>query len=281
MSNPLLITSLQNPRIKHVVKLRDRRPRERAGQFIIEGYRGIIRACKQNFPITELYICPDLFKGENEDALIELCVSLGAQIIQVPAHVFGKMAYRDKPEGLLAIAPQARKGLSDLSAPGPQGLFVIAEGIEKPGNLGTMLRSADATGVDAILLCDKRTDLFNPNVVRASTGALFSVPVVEDSPEAIADWLETNGCTILAATPHADVRYDEVDLTGPVTVAMGAEQYGLTDFWMERADKKVRIPMMGMADSLNVATASTILLYEILRQRIAAGVCTDPGILEH
>lgn len=278
---PLQITSLQNPRIKHVVKLRDRRPRETAGQFIIEGYRGISRACDQSFALTELYISPELFKGLNEDALIARCIAAGARLIQVPPHVFGKMAYRDKPEGLLAVAPQKRLTLADLPAPHANSLYIIAEGIEKPGNLGTMLRSADATGVDAILLCDKRTDLFNPNVVRASTGALFSVAVAEDEPAAIADWLESAGCRILAATPHATDRYDQVDLSGPVAIAVGAEQYGLTDFWLKRATVRARIPMMGMADSLNVATATTILLYEALRQRLAARLCADPGRVEH
>ncbi|MDT8391005.1 MAG: RNA methyltransferase [Lentisphaeria bacterium] len=281
MTESLLITSLQNPRVKHVVKLRDRRPREQAGQFIIEGYRGILRACQQGCPVLELYICPELFKGDNEDALIARCVAAGARLIHVPPHVFGKMAYRDKPEGLLAVAPQKRLAVADLPVPGKAGLFIIAEGIEKPGNLGTMLRSADATGVDAILLCDKRTDLFNPNVVRASTGALFSVPVAEDEPAVIADWLEAAGCAILAATPHAEKRYDQIDLTGPVALAMGAEQYGLTDFWLERATVRARIPMLGMADSLNVATATTILLYETLRQRLAAGMCVDPGRVDH
>ena len=278
---PLLITSLQNPRIKHVTKLRDRRPRDRAGRFIIEGYRGISRACDQQFELLELYISPELFKGVNEDTLIARCVAAGARIIQVPPHVFAKIAYRDKPEGLLAVAPQKRLTVADLPTPQKNSLFIIAEGIEKPGNLGTMLRSADATGVDAILLCDKRTDLFNPNGVRASTGALFSVPVAEDEPAVIADWLAAAGCQIVAATPHAARRYDQVDLTGPVAVAMGAEQYGLTDFWLQRTADQVRIPMMGMADSLNVATATTILLYEVLRQRMGAGLCVDPGVVEH
>lgn len=273
----LTITSLQNARVKQVVKLRDRRSRERSGEFIIEGYRGILRAHKNHYPITDLFICPQLFKGENEYALIRDCQTGGARIIDVPAHVFGKMAYRDRPEGLLAVAPQRRLGLQDLPPSSPPQLYVVAERIEKPGNLGTMLRSADATSVDAILLCDKQTDLFNPNVVRASTGALFSVPVADADSQATAQWLERANCRIVAATPHAEKRYDQVDLVQPVAIAVGAEQYGLSDFWMERADLRVRIPMMGMSDSLNVATATTILLYEVLRQRINAGLADDPG----
>lgn len=271
-SLPLEITSLQNPRVKQVVKLRDRHARERSGQFIIEGYRAILRAHGQGYPLTELFICPALFKGDNEDALIDQCVGAGTQLFQVPEHVFGKMAYRDRPEGLLAVAPQIHRSLDDLAADrfASNPLYIVAEGIEKPGNLGTMLRSADATAVSAIILCDKCTDLFNPNVVRASTGSLFSVPVAEASPERTLAWLKARDCLVVAATPHAENLYSAVDLTGPVCIAVGAEQYGLTDFWMNHADMQVKIPMMGMADSLNVATATTILLYEVLRQRMIA-----------
>lgn len=267
---PLTVTSLQNPRVKQIVKLRDRRPRDRSGEYLIEGYRCVLRACERCVPMEELYVCREFFQGGNEDGLIARCLASGMRLIEVPPHVFVKMAYRDRPEGLLAVARQHRLQLADLPPPAGADLYIVAEGIEKPGNLGTMLRSADATGVDAILLCDKRTDLFNPNVVRASTGALFSVPVAEAEAEEIASWLARRGCSLLAASPHAKRRYDQVDLTGPVAVAVGAEQYGLTDFWLERADLHIRIPMMGMADSLNVATATTIILYEVVRQRLAA-----------
>jgi TrmH family RNA methyltransferase len=268
----LSITSLQNPRVKHTVKLRDRRARDQSHEFIIEGYRGILRATGKDYPLKTVFFCPDLFQGENEHALLDKCANMGAELVEVPAHVFTRMAYRDRPEGLLAVAPQIRMSLAQLEDnPSQQPFYMIAERIEKPGNLGTMMRSADATGVDAILLCDKCTDLFNPNVVRASTGTLFSVPVAEATPEEALSWLRRKQCRILAATPHATTRYDLVELTGPVAVVMGSEQYGLSNFWLENADTRVRIPMLGMADSLNVATATTLLLYEVLRQRLLAG----------
>ncbi len=277
ISPALTITSLQNPHVKHVVKLRDRRPRDQFDQFIIEGYRGVRRACDCGYPLLELIVCPELFKGENEAQLIADCQAAGATLLQVPPHVFAKMAYRDSPEGLLAIAPQRHRRLADLPTPARPPAYVVAEGIEKPGNLGTMLRSADAVGLDAVILCDPGTDLFNPNVVRASTGALFSVPVAESTPADTLAWLQAHHCRVLAATPHADTLYTQVDLTGPVALAVGAEQYGLSNFWMDAAELQVRIPMMAMADSLNVATATTILLYEILRQRLQAGLIADPG----
>jgi TrmH family RNA methyltransferase len=143
----------------------------------------------------------------------------------------------------------------------------VAEAIEKPGNLGTMLRSADAAGVDALILCDRCTDLFNPNVVRASIGTLFTVPVAEGTSDEVLQWLRDKGIVLLAATPHTDSVYAEVDLTGPVAITVGTEQYGLSDRWMAQADLKVKIPMFGQADSLNVATATTLFLFEAVRQR--------------
>ena len=180
------------------------------------------------------------------------------------------MAYRDRPEGLLALAPQVRRTLADLRVPA-QPLLLVAEAIEKPGNLGTILRSADAAGVHAVIVCDRCTDVNNPNVVRASLGALFSVPVAEaGSPETLA-WLRARGIQVLAATPHADREYTDADLVRGVAIVVGAEQYGLSSLWRQQADVQVKIPMLGQSDSLNVAAATTILLYEAVRQRRARG----------
>jgi TrmH family RNA methyltransferase len=154
-------------------------------------------------------------------------------------------------------------------------VVLVAEAIEKPGNLGTMLRSADATGVTALVVCDPCTDPFNPNVVRASTGALFTVPLAEASPEQTLAWLRENRIRILAATPHASQRYTDADLTGPIAIVVGSEQYGLSRHWLAACDQPVRIPMLGVADSLNVATATALLLYETVRQRLAAGIIPD------
>jgi RNA methyltransferase, TrmH family len=272
----MLLTSLQNPRIKFLVKLRDRRPRDREGKFLIEGYRGVRRALDCGWPLEELYVCPELFQGTNEAALIAACAETGALVFETTETVFRKIAYRDRPEGLLALAPQKRTALDQLPQPPGPPLYLIAEGIEKPGNLGTMLRSADATGVDALLLADACTDLFNPNVVRASTGSLFHVPIAEASSADTLAWLRDRGVRTLAATPHADPLYTEADMTGPLAIVVGAEQYGLTQPWIDEADLAVRIPMLGQADSLNVSTATALLLYEAVRQRLPKGLTPTP-----
>ena len=263
----MLIESLANPKVKTVVKLRQRSHRDELGLMLIEGYREIFRALDCGYHPKQLFYCEELFlKGTNEPALIDRARKAGAEIFACTAPVFSKMAYRDRPEGLLAVGPQPRRGLADLDLP-PNALLLVGEAIEKPGNLGTMLRAADAAGAAAVIVCDRCTDPFNPNVVRASTGTLFSVPVAEAGGDELRAFLRERGFSILAATPHAEMPHTSVDLTGNVAIVVGAEQYGLTDPWLEAADLKVRIPMMGMADSLNVSAAATILLFEAQRQR--------------
>lgn len=263
---PVLITSLRNPRVKAAVRLRERSDRDSSGLMLIEGYRELKRAVDNGCrPVTVFFSRP-LFQGRNEEPLLEQCRKAGAELLECAESVFLKMSYRDRPEGLLAIAPQMRRSLESLSLP-PNPLLLVAEAIEKPGNLGTILRSADAAGVAAILVCDRCTDIYNPNVVRASIGTLFAVPVVEVTSEQALDWLRARSIRILAATPHADAEYTDVNLRKPTAIVVGSEQYGLSRTWMDRADLKVRIPMLGQADSLNVAAATTILLYEAVRQR--------------
>lgn len=260
------ITSLQNPRIKDVVKLNKRSHRDEAGLLLVEGYRELKRALENGWTPKALFFCKALFLGENEGALLDGCASAGAEMFDCAEHVLRKISYRDRPEGLVAVGPQVRYTLDDVSfraAP----FVVVAEAIEKPGNLGTILRSADAAGVDALIVCDKCTDLSNPNVVRASIGTLFSVRVVEAGTDEALAWLRARDIRIVAATPHADTNYTGSDFTGGTAIVVGSEQYGLTSRWMSEADIQVRIPMHGQADSLNVASATTILLYEVVRQR--------------
>ena len=266
MTNPLLITSLQNPRVKAVVGLRQRSDRDERGEMIIEGYRELKRALDNQHNPKALFTCAELFMGTNEPALIERCRKAGAELFECTKPVFEKMSYRDRPEGLLAVAPQVHWTLADLKLP-EHPLIVVAEAIEKPGNLGTILRSADAAGVNAVIICDRCTDINNPNVVRASTGTLFAIPVIEASTEEVLSWLRKNQIQILAATPHTEFEYYAVDLKKGTALVVGTEQYGLSERWMNEADLKVKIPMLGQADSLNVASATTILLYEAVRQR--------------
>lgn len=266
MSGDETISSLQNPKVKRVVKLRKRSQRDAEGVLLIEGYRELKRALENHHRPVTLFYCPELFMGHNEPALIEECRRVGAEILACNQAVFEKMAYRDRPEGLLALAPQIRWTLDDLRLPSAP-LLLVAEHIEKPGNLGTMLRSADAAGVHAVIVCDRCTDMNNPNVVRASIGTLFSVPVVDAESQRVRDWLRVRGIQVVAATPHTDRNYTEVDYTAGTAVLVGAEQFGLSEFWMKHANMQVRIPMLGQCDSLNVAAAATILLYEAVRQR--------------
>lgn len=264
----LEISSTQNPKIKYALNLWDRKARDKENLFLIEGYRELLRAIQSGRKMKWLFFCRDLFLGENEDSLIESAMKSGAELFSCTKSVFQKLSYRDRPDGLLAVAEQKHLSLEEFSQGLSQNPFlVVAEAIEKPGNLGTILRSSDASGVDGVIVCDRCTDIHNPNVVRSSVGTLFTVPTLESTSDKVIPWLKANRIAIVAATPHAEKEFTKVNLRGPVAIVVGTEQVGLTKKWMEGADIQVRIPMLGVADSLNVATATTLLLYEVLRQR--------------
>lgn len=266
-----ILTSLQNPRVKGLIRLRDRRERDETGLFIIEGYRELLRAVDAGHPVDTLYTCPKLFLGTNEQALIDRIVAGGARLCECNEPVFRKISYRDRPDGLVATAKSQHLSLQDFDKNTLNNsippFLVVAEAIEKPGNLGTILRSSDAVSVNGLIVCDQCTDIHNPNVVRASVGTLFTVPVYEATSKDTLRWLKSKGIKIVAATPSATEEFTQIDLSGPVAIAVGTEQLGLSDLWMQEADIQVRIPMCGIADSLNVAMATTLLLYEVHRQR--------------
>lgn len=261
-----LISSLQNARIKNLVKLRNRRPRDQQKVFVAEGYRAISRALEKDVIPKEIYFSPDWFLGENESALLERAKAKGASLFELTKIGFEKVAYRDRPEGILGVFDQWSQQLSELKL-GKTPLLLIAESIEKPGNLGTILRSADAAGVDAVICCDPVTDLFNPNVVRSSTGVLFSMPTVMTSTEETIDWLKDSEIQSVATTPRAEKFHTQINMTGPIAIVMGSEQFGLTDHWLDACQHQARIPMAGQADSLNVAMATLVTLFEAVRQR--------------
>lgn len=262
------ITSMQNARVKHLVRLRTRRHRDAEGLFAIEGYRELARAIAADVDIAEVAYCPSLFLGSNEATLLEAAEAAGARLIEFAEEPFRKVSYRDRPEGLIATARQFPTSLDQLVL-GDVPLVLVVESIEKPGNLGTMLRTADASGADAVIVCDPTTDPFNPNVVRASIGCLFVVPLaVASTPDALA-WLAAAGIETFAATPAAERLHWQADYTGPSALAIGSEQYGLSDTFLEAADERVRMPMLGAADSLNAAMAAGVMLYEAVRQRSA------------
>jgi TrmH family RNA methyltransferase len=262
----VVITSPQNPKIKHVVKLRERRQRDREGAMLVEGRDELALALASGVRPQTLFYCPPFFGAAKPDDLLRQVREAGAELIEVSPAAFEKMAYRENPDGWLAVIPALRRRLDDLS-PGPNPLLVVAEAIEKPGNLGAILRSADAAGATGLIICDPTTDLANPNVVRSSRGTLFSVPVAEAAGAEALAWLRARRIKIIAATPQAQVAYTEADLRGPVAIAVGTEDEGLSQAWLGQADIAVRIPMRGRVNSLNAATAAALLLYEAVRQR--------------
>jgi len=253
------ITSLQNPRVKHIVKLRDdKRQRQRDGLMLVEGYDEIQLALTAGHQPQTLLTAPELASRQ--------VGSITSEIITVNQAVFEKISYRENPDGWLGIFPIPRTSLNDLKL-NELPLVIVAESIEKPGNLGAILRTADAAHVDALLVCDLRVDVWNPNVVRASRGALFSVPTVECDNASALEWLKLRRLRILAATPSAEVTYSDINMREPVAIAVGAEDKGLTDFWMSNADVKIKIPMMGKVNSLNVSVSTALIVYEAIRQR--------------
>ena len=240
-----MITSVDNARVKEVVRLRAGRERRRSGLFVAEGPREVERARAAGLRIVATYFAPELLEWPDGEP--------------VSARVLAKMAYRTSPEGVLAIVEAPRREL-----PSGGSLYLVAVGIEKPGNLGAMARSADAAGADALVVADAEADPWNPNAIRSSTGAVFTLPVVEATLEDV----RALGVQLVAAVVDAPARYTTADLRQPTALIVGAEDKGLDERWREAADVTVSIPMAGRAaDSLNTATAASILLFEARRQR--------------
>jgi TrmH family RNA methyltransferase len=259
MNSMLDITSLQNPRVKQIVKLRDdKKQRQQDGLMLVEGYDEISLAIRAGHIPHTLLIAPDLSHHQ--------IGGFDSEIVTVSSAVFDKMSYRENPDGWLAIFPIPRITLDDLRL-GKSPLIIVAESIEKPGNLGAILRTADAAGVDAVLVCDPRVDAYSPNVVRASRGTIFTVPVIETKGTDALNFLQKQGIHILAATPSAEAVYTHHDLSAPLAVVVGTEDKGLTDLWMDQADVRVKIPMLGKVNSLNVSIATALIVYEAVRQR--------------
>ncbi|MBL8050822.1 MAG: RNA methyltransferase [Anaerolineales bacterium] len=261
------ITSPQNPKIKHIVKLReDKRQRQKDDLILVEGYDELMLAFSCGLIPQTLLTAPELASKPLTFTSAETRWVEPVETFTVSQNVFEKISYRDNPDGWLGIFPTPKTSLDKIKLSNP-ALVIVAQSIEKPGNLGAILRTADAARVDAVLVCDPRVDIWNPNVIRASRGAVFALPVVEvESANALA-WLKSSKMRVLAATPSADEVYSNVDMQESIAIAVGTEDKGLTDFWMQHADVKVQIPMLGKINSLNVSIATALLVYEALRQR--------------
>ena len=253
------ISSLQNPRIKHLFKLRDdKKTRNEDGLIFVEGFDEIQLALSAGHNPQTLLTSPELASRSLS--------GISPETLTLSRVVFEKISYRENPDGWLAIFPIPQTRLDTLKL-SEAPLVIVAESIEKPGNLGAILRTADAAGVDALLVCDERVDPWNPNVVRASRGAMFSVPIVECENASALEWLKGGGMRIFAASPAGETIYSDADLRQPSAIVVGTEDKGLSDFWFTGADVNVRIPMAGLVNSLNVSVSTALIVYEAMRQR--------------
>jgi TrmH family RNA methyltransferase len=252
------ITSPANDRIKDLVRLWDRRARDATGSFLIEGAREVGRAVDAGTRVVELYLCPDLGG---------LVLETPAPVTTVSRQAFAKVSRRQNPDGVLAVAEQWPTPLDGI-ATSTQPLVLVADGIEKPGNLGAMLRVADAAGLDGVVVCDPVIDIFNPNVIRASQGSVFSVAVGTADADEVMEWLDRAGIHPLTTFPDATTPYTDVDLSAPSAIVVGAEATGLSDGWRD-VGTAVALPMSGSADSLNAAIVAAVVAYEAVRQRLA------------
>jgi len=264
---PLRLTSLQNPRVKRLVRLRERRHRREEGVFVMEEPRVVARALAAGVAVREVYHCPEVVAAHPEAAALLPPLTAGdALVVEVSPPVLEKIAYRKHPAGLVVVATPPAWSPADLALP-PSPLVLVLEEVEKPGNLGAIVRTASGAGVDAVIACGAGADPWNPNALRASTGAVFSVPVLELPSAELVPWLRGRGLALVATTPDADMLHTEIDLTGPVAILLGAEDTGLSAGLLGAADVRCRIPMLGAADSLNVSVAAALLAYEARRQR--------------
>ena len=263
------VTSAQNAKIKALLALQEKsRARKEAGLFVVEGRRELGHCLDAGFRPRTLFACPEIIPADELQALLEQAAALNPDclLIELPAALYAKVAYREGTEGILAECEQRERTLDALEL-SDNPLIVILESVEKPGNLGAVLRSADAAGADAVILCDPLTDLYNPNLIRASLGGIFSCQVAAAPGEEVITWLKARRIRILTAQLQDSQWYYDTEMTGPTALVMGTESTGLTDAWRRAADAHIRIPMLGRLDSLNVSVSAAILLFEAVRQR--------------
>ncbi len=259
------LSSTRNPRVRAAAALRERRARDEAGLTLVDGARELARAVAGGASIVEVYVDRGRL-GTDGTAAVDAARAAGAEVVEVSGIVVDHLAYGDRGDGLVAVARIPDLSLGALSLPSDP-LLVVVEGVEKPGNLGAVLRSADGAGADAVIAADPRTDLFNPNAVRASQGTVFAVPVAAGSSAEVRAWLRGAGIRVLAARVGGAVDYGEADLGGPVAIVLGSEATGLSEAWSGDDVAAIGLPMLGVADSLNLSIAAAVLLYEARRQR--------------
>ena len=261
------ITSAQNPKIKDFLALQEKsRLRREKGLFVVEGRRELLHCLEAGFSPRTIFVCEEILGAGEMEAVLG-ATGEGCTVFSVSANVYDRMAYRSGTEGVTAIMQARNLRLEQLRFRNEEPLIVVVEAVEKPGNLGAILRSADAAGADAVIVCDPLTDLYNPNLIRASIGAVFSVPVVAASSAETIEWLRSRGVTIYTAQLQDSSWYYDCDMKKATAIVMGTEATGLTGIWREAANRHIRIPMLGKLDSLNVSVSTAVLLFEAVRQR--------------
>ena len=259
------ISSSQNPAIKRLLQLQEKsRLRRKENLFVIEGRREISLALKAKFRIREVYFCPDFISSEE---LAKMSFSDGILLTEISSEVYQKIAYRDSTEGIIVITETREFSLDSLQLKNENPLLLVSEAPEKPGNIGALLRTADAAGVDAVLLANLKTDLFNPNIIRSSVGCVFTNSIAIGSSSEIIQFLKSRKVDIYAAALQASKSYSEVDFSGPSAIVVGTEATGLEDLWLENSTQNIVIPMSGEIDSMNLSVAAGILIFEAKRQR--------------
>jgi TrmH family RNA methyltransferase len=260
------ITSTANPRLKRLRRLRLRRHRDAEGVFLVEGHRQLRAALEAGAAVREVYAAPSLYLGAGDELLVREAFARGAEVYELSARAYGAVASNVRPDGVLAVVARWPTALHAL--PLRDALLLVADGVERPGNLGAIVRTACGAGADGVLVTDAATDVFHPDAVRGSVGTLFHVPVAEATAARAVDALRRRGVTIVVATPDASQLHWQSDYTGATAIVVGSERHGVGREWLDVADEAVRIPMSDGADSLNVAVAAGILLFEAARQRV-------------
>ena len=262
------ITSAQNPKIKTLLELQEKsKARRREGLFVVEGVRELMHCISMGYQIHTLFVCMDILP-EGSLKEIEDAAGKDCRCFSIPKHIYEKVAYRGSTEGVIAELKCKNHTLEELDVK-ENPLIVVLESVEKPGNLGAILRSADASGVDAVIVCDPLTDMYNPNLIRSSIGGIFTVPTAAASSEDTIKWLKDRNIKIYTAQLQDSEWYYDTDMTKGTAIVMGTEATGLTDEWRKAADAHIKIPMLGRLDSLNVSVSAAILMYEAVRQRNA------------
>jgi TrmH family RNA methyltransferase len=265
------ITSLQNPRVKDAVRLRSARHRGKQDRLLIDGVREIGRAIRAGISPVEAFVCPSLCTSADSRHAVGLLEQSGCQVWSVTEDVFAKLAFGERHDGVLVVAHAPQVTLADMKPRGA-GPIAVIEGVEKPGNVGAILRSADAAGLAAVIVADPATDLYNPNCIRASLGAIFTIPVCTATSAATGAWLRQRGTRMFAARVEASLDYTAADLSGEVAIILGSEAGGLSSQWHAADVTAIRLPMRGAVDSLNVSATAAILFYEAQRRRDGHGI---------